>query len=292
MNQVIQLGPVVALLAALLSGCASEPSSKPALQSELDKADETPPKATLEDERVEAPASTLAVDPYAYYAVCGGQLRSLSEVLGPITRSMVSQKIPYSQDAVNEWRDCSGNFLRLSSYLAEECPELESSLVATKGITDFKAGANNIVANARAARRTTRGIARWYSEQGRFTPIYYDGPADDKAILKKYRDLIRPGTVLWFSRSKPTSDSGLKDLFNYQINHMGTVVDVTRNGRGEVVRYKMYHGRSKGKLATVTFNHYWDWPKEFLGSGRLYPPLGYWDQYLVAIGTIAPVQAF
>ena len=93
-----------------------------------------------------------------------------------------------------------------------------------------------------------------------FVPIYYDPEIGDRFALAKHRDLIRPGAVLWFSRQKPAKSGGLQPLFTRQINHMGTVVSVERNEAGEVVRYKMYHGRSKGKKARVTEHHYWQWP--------------------------------
>lgn len=285
MNRDTHLRLGVTFLILLLSGCASNTSS-PSRQGALEP---SPPGKTAPSE----PSITIdPKKPHAYYAMCGGRLTDLQDLLEPIADSMVSQKIPYSQAAANEWRDCSGNFLRLSSYLAEECPELENSLAATRGVTDFEPGADNVVAGAKAVSRTTRGIAKWYSSQGRFAPVYYDGAANEKTALEKYRDLIRPGSVLWFSRSKPASSMGVDPLFNRQINHMGTVVSVTRNESGEVVGYQMYHGRNKGKVATVTSTHFWDWPEEYLGSGRSYPPLGYWGQYLVGIGTIAPVQTF
>ena len=232
------------------------------------------------------------MDPHAYYAMCGGQLKDLKDVLGPITDRLVSQQIPYSQAASDEWRDCSGNFLRLSSYLAEACPELNGSLAATKGITDFKPGANNVAEPAKAVARTTRSIARWYSVNKRFVPIYYNAELDEKVVLAEYRGLIRPGAVLWFSPQRPKRSAGLEPLFSRQINHMGTVVSVEQNESGEVVRYKMYHGRSEGKVATVTEEHYWQWPKKFTSGGNKYPPLGYWEQYLVGVGSIAPAQTF
>jgi hypothetical protein len=111
-------------------------------------------------------------------------------------------------------------------------------------------------------------------------------PGERKA-LAEHRDLIRPGAVLWFARQKPSKSIGLQPLFTRQINHMGTVVSIERNAAGEVVRYRMYHGRSKGKQARVTEHHYWQWPAMFTRGGKRYPPLGYWDQYLVGIAPIA-----
>lgn len=234
-----------------------------------------------------APITTTPQDPHAYYAMCGGRLTDLEEVIRPIIASMVAQEIPYTQDPANEWRDCSGTFLRLSSYLAETCPELNGRLVATKGIRDYEPGADNDAGPASAAARTTRSIAKWYSENKSFVPIYYDPALGDRKALAELRDLIRPGAVLWFSRQKPSKTAGLQPLFTRQINHMGTVVSVKRDAAGHVVRYTMYHGRSKGKKARVTEHHYWQWPTMFTRGGKTYPPLGYWDQYLVGIAPIA-----
>lgn len=39
----------------------------------------------------------------------------IESILKPIVASMVQQAIPYPQDSANEWRDCSGNFLRLTA---------------------------------------------------------------------------------------------------------------------------------------------------------------------------------
>lgn len=268
MCRLSSIGAMLLLATIALGGCQLRPSAP--------------------EPRVDVgPTTTGALDRHAYYAMCGGRLTDLEELIGPIAARMTSQQIPYTQDPANEWRDCSGNFLRLSSYLAEACPELNGRLVATSGIRDFAHGADNDVHPASAAARTTRGIAKWYSENQTFVPIYYDPEIGDRFALAKHRDLIRPGAVLWFSRQKPAKSSGLQPLFTRQINHMGTVVSVERNEAGEVVRYKMYHGRSKGKKARVTEHHYWQWPAAFTSGGKQYPPLGYWDQYLVGIAPIA-----
>lgn len=264
------VGALLLLVTLALGGCqSSPPTTAPALDA--------------------APITTTPRDPHAYYAMCGGRLTDLEEIIRPIAASMMSQQIPYTQDPADEWRDCSGNFLRLSSYLAEACPELNGRLVATRGIRDFEPGADNAAEPASAAARTTRGIAKWYSDNQTFVPIYYDPEMGDRMALAKHRDLIRPGAVLWFSRKKPAKSSGLQPLFARQINHMGTVVSVERDAAGKVVRYKMFHGRSKGKKARVTVHHYWQWPAMFTNGGKKYPPLGYWDQYLVGIAPIAEV---
>lgn len=236
-----------------------------------------------------------------YYARCGDQVLPMHTILEPIAISMQAQKIPYkiSQDPVDEWRDCSGNFLRLSSYLAAQCPGNDDSLPALAGVKDFVLNGNNTVPNSRGP-RSTRGLGKWYHDRDRFTPIFYDGVTDVAAApqdLITHRNLIKPGAVLWFSRQRPMSAGGLEDLWTRneartQINHMGTVTSVTRDEAGNVIGYKMYHGHGReGNHASVTEHHYWEWPATFTGNGKTYPPLGYWDQYVVGIGSLLPAEA-
>ena len=222
----------------------------------------------------------------SFYTKCHGRSISIAKLLDPIVKDMVSQKILYSPEP-SEWRDCSGNFLRLSSYIAARCPDRADSLVASAGIERYRRGVRNKLPGVIKA-RSSRDIARWYHKQNRFTPIYYDdAPSKGKpsSSLRANRHRIKVGTVLWFSRKAPKSASGIDNVFKH-INHMAVVTDVKYNSRGELVKYKMYHGRNKGKLATVTEEHFWAWPLAYLSRGSEYPPLGYWSQYLVGVGRL------
>ena len=233
----------------------------------------------------------------SFVVSCGNKIDNLEDILRPIVANMVSQKIPYAQDPRNEWRDCSGNFLRLSSYLASACPENQSHLVAPPGIRDYAPGSNNLAPSGAVA-RTSRGIAKWYQKQGRFTPIYYDGvtsPGQISADLRKNRHLVRPGAVVWFSLDRPTSQDGLEALFEKKvsrgphINHMATVTSVNLDEDGQVAGFEMYHGRTTGKPGSVTKTHFWKWPDSYLKGGtKEYPSFGYWNQYLVGIASIVP----
>lgn len=128
-------------------------------------------------------------------------------------------------------------------------------------------------------------------------PIYYDGTknvTDRPTDLVTARNMIRPGSVLWFSHSKPKKAGGLNALFSTgpgKINHMSTVVAVNRDAAGNLLSFSMYHGRNKRKPAAITKHQYWDWPSKFTKKGKRYPSLGYWGQYLVGLGTIMPVAA-
>lgn len=240
--------------------------------------------------------------------MCDGQIRDVGDVLTPIVEDMVSQRIMYSQSPSNEWRDCSGVFLRLSSYVAGACPEQRDALVAPPGIGRYIEGGNNATA-LRAEARSSRDIARWYHSQGRFKPIYYDGMTSPSQIpddLRRNRNLIRPGALVWFSFDRPRSADGVEGLFTRRvsrgphINHMGTVTSVTRDVRGNVIGFEIFHGRSTGKAGSITKSHYWQWPTSHLSCSDLndrstcskeYPTLGYWSQYLVGIGTLLPDPA-
>lgn len=270
---------------------ASEPASTPMRTTTAVAADPGTSGtivAAVQDAALPA-ATTIYANPEAQYVICRDQRRALEEILQPIAARLMSQQISYSQVDANEWRDCSGNFLRLSSYLADECPELNGRLAATKGVPDYVPGDNNSARPATAVARTTRDIAKWYADNGSFIPIYYDHGRDEQAALVRHRNNIKPGTVLWFSREKPHPAAGMAPLFASHINHMGTVISVERGENGELLSYSMYHGQNSKKVGAVTHDHYWAWPAKFTNGGKQYPPLGYWDQYLVGLAPIAPM---
>lgn len=237
----------------------------------------------------------------AYYTVCNGKKKELGALLKPIVSSMVDQKIPYppykfSRRDSNQWRDCSGNFLRITSHLAGTCAEFKQTLVAPGGVQRYQRGRSNIVPLSPSA-RSTRNIAKWFHDQPNFLfqAIYYDdvnATPRRRAIsgdLRKYRHLIRPGAVLWFAHTMPISDKGLSALFTYNettrrhINHMGIVTSVKRDSKGQVVSLSMYHGRNPRVDSGITTH---DWA--YSGNSD-YPPFGVGSQFLVAIGAVAPV---
>ncbi len=271
-------GGYILLCVVFLVGCQSAPKTVP----------ESP---------VNAPnAGPVASNRSDWVVECAGARVTLGRLLQPIVTKMVAQKIPYSQDPANEWRDCSGNFLRLSSYVAQRCPDQEKNLVATQGVRDYRPQGSNRV-RAKAAARTTRQIARWYDKQDRFTPIYYDdapslgaAPAD----LRRIRDQVRPGTVLFFSKGRPLAEQGKKPLFTpgraTAIVHMATVTKVQLDPKtGQVLGFEMYHGRNARHPGMVTKSHFWDWPVHLTqGGAKQYPPFGNWSQRLVGIATLLP----
>ncbi len=301
MNRKIRLIVSLCTAALIATGCKTTTTGVKASPSQA-QASQVKPSKTKSGQAKDGKAKPRRAEPArskgsTYLAKCGGQVRDLEAVLSPIVSKMVAQKIPYAQAPANEWRDCSGNFLRLTSYLAAACPEQQANLVAPAGIRDYRPGRNNVAPNGgQVEARTTRALAKWYYEQGNFTPVFYDGATkatDVPASLKAIRNRVRPGAVLWFSRGAPKSAGGVKALFNRNragthINHMATVTKVERDAKGDVVRFEMYHGRSKGKRATVTTNHYWDWPESLTKGGKAYPAFGYWSQRVVGIATVVP----
>ena len=193
---------------------------------------------------------------------------------------MSSQDIGYTQDPGDEWRDCSGNFLRLSSRIASTCNNVQ--MVAPKGITRYEKGGNN-KRPGMAHARTSEDIARWYDQKGLFIPIFYDATDISSApeSLEAVRNKIKPGSVLWFSREQPLSSEGDEGLLD-SINHMGTIVSVTKDDDGNVIEWTMYHSYNETKNNDVT-THWWNWPKKYTSRGQEYPPGGFWDQRIVGM---------
>ena len=297
---------VVACLGLLLTGCSNGPSPskaddgrrEPGIAVQIDSS-----ATEVADVKDDSTANAEAIaNADVYYATCGGQVVSMADILKPIASKLESQQMPYkiSQKPVDEWRDCSGNFLRLSSYVASACAGNEGNLAAPAGIKDYVAGGDN-KAPENTGPRSSRGIGQWYYDQGRYIPIYYDGITDisqpPQDLIDK-RHLIKPGAVVWFSRGMPISSDGVDSLWTYnskksQINHMATIISVEKDDDGNVIRFSMYHGHGRDGVtpASVTDKHFWEWPATYTSNGSKYPPFGYWGQYLVGIGTLLPTEA-
>jgi hypothetical protein len=57
------------------------------------------------------------------------------------------------------------------------------------------------------------------------------------------------------------------------INHMATAVRVTKDGRGNVTGWDMYHGQNPKKGSGVT-RQWWNWPASTQAMVRNIPPAG------------------
>jgi hypothetical protein len=191
---------------------------------------------------------------------------------------MNSQEIIYTKQSPDEWRDCSGNFLRLSSRIATMCPGLK--MAAPAGISKYVHNSDNTPPGKPKA-RTTRGLAKWYDEKGLFSPVFYDGEDTFAAPMKlaNFRNKIKPGTVFWFSLRIPKTRDGIDSLYKEDggaIGHMGTVVNVTKDDNDKVTAWTMYHGQNIKKNNGIT-HHKW----EKSGNRRPIPQGGYDIQRIV-----------
>jgi len=239
-------------------------------------------------------------DPHELYAMCNGEVVSLSSIVQPITERMSETEIPYTQSKAggDQLRDCSGNFLRVSSHVAGQCKDGAPWLAASEGVVDWipGGGSKNVFegtyqewtdedGNNHAA-RSSRGVARWYAKNGLFTPLWTN---DDS--LERFRDQIKPGMVVWFGRDGQsyTERAGTEKMFTHRIGivHMGVVHSVQRDeATGDVVSYKMYHGRRPDPKAPdngITDHSYepggsWEVP---FGNGR--DPLVAWAPLLPTV---------
>lgn len=182
--------------------------------------------------------------------------------IAPAFEWMAKQTILYTQDPADEWRDCSGNFLRLSSRIASMCPTVQ--MAAPAGIKPFDPNGDNKRPGQEEA-RSTRALAKWYDEKDLFVPVYYDGHDATLAppSLAAFRNDIKPGTVFWFSFAIPKSSQGKENLYRESsdgkgvIGHMGTVVDVQKDENEEVISWTMYHGQNSKKHNGIT-THRWN----------------------------------
>ena len=220
---------------------------------------------------------------------------------------MEDRSIPYptrdeKASGLDEWRDCSGNFLRLSSYVARQCAGNDEHLAAPAGAVEpYSPNRASNRPSVAASARTSIDLGRWYYEQGRFTPIYYDEVADSVEApyyLGNNLHRIKPGAVLWFSKAWPTEADGLEGLWSRQvgkakanISHMATVVRVHRDSTtGALTSFEMYHGRRETRPGKITKNHIWVLPSESSLTNPKYPKLDYWGQYVVGIGELLPAE--
>ena len=122
---------------------------------------------------------------------------------------------------------------------------------------------------------------------GQFIPVH---PEDIE--LKAYRDMIKPGMVMFYGRSQIKKKDSYKQRDMNPINHIGVVVGVERDA-GDIVRYHLFHGLYTGKPSKITgpegdvstMNHERDYSTR-TGKSRNYPSLGFADQHWIGIAPI------
>lgn len=180
----------------------------------------------------------------------------LKKTLLIYTQQLERDSLWYNNAEPDKLLDCSGIFHRVSQFISTKCdayqyPELGST-------------------------RDTRALAGWYYDNNNLVIIH------DAA---KQRNLIKPGTVMFFGRSgraynNLTIERLKTPIPNHVIMHVGVVTDVKTDANGDVINYTMFHGRRPGKVASSTYYHKLKPPR--VG----FPPLGNWNQQLVAVANI------
>ena len=187
----------------------------------------------------------------SYKISCNGNVNTLNVPVKSIAEELDAQQISY--DPAN-LADCSGIFHRFLSAFKAECPG-----------HDLPTPQKN---------RDSRALAKWYHEQGLLTLI------DDEATQQ---ELIKPGAVLFYGyQGKKYENFKAKELFvrGTGIDHVGVVVEVKRDAKGNIINYHLFHGRNPKHPAGITTYHY------FKPSRDSYPPLGNGSQQWVAFALL------
>ncbi len=172
------------------------------------------------------------------------------------TSAQVLSGIPYSSAKKT---DCSGMFHMLVDKVRMACPNAVLPEIETS--------------------RTTRGIAQWYYNNGDLTIV-----RDPQGMGKH----IRPGSVMFYgygNREYDFDNLGIADLVKQGtgIKHISVVTEVTIEN-GEVVAYKMFHGRRPGKPSGITGS-------ELRPRREELPPFGNWKDPLLAVADIVGLQS-
>lgn len=180
----------------------------------------------------------------------------LKNALLVYTQKLERDSLWYNNKEPEKLLDCSGIFHRVSKFISGKCdayayPDISST-------------------------RDTRALAGWYYDNKNLVIIH------DAA---QQRNLIKPGTVMFFGKSGQvynnlTIERLKAPIPNHVIMHVGVVTDVKKDANGDVINYTMFHGRRPGKIASSTYYHKLEPPR----TG--FPPLGNWNQQLVAVANI------
>lgn len=178
---------------------------------------------------------------------------SLETVIVAAAEKLHRRHLVYSPSP-NAFRDCSGMYHRMLESIRGYCPD--------------------IVGPSRRE-RSSSAIASWYAKKGRLSVI--DDPI-------RQDSLIRPGIVMFYGRQKKRYRSMTVKKALIEISHIGIVTAVDRDHRGNVIRYGLFHGRSRGKPAATTWYH------KRRPSRKCDPPLGNGTQQWIACAPISSVS--
>jgi len=198
------------------------------------------------------PASTVAAlaSVEHYMTDCTGEPVALDSMIQQVTARIQADSLWYDK---TELSDCSGIFHRVLQALKQQCAGY-----------DFPSPQQF---------RDTRSLARWYHEHGDLILI-------PDALQSS--GLLKPGAVLFFGhRDSLYQNFTVENLFEPKgIEHMGVVVSVEKDANGVVTSYKLFHGQTYGKIASVSNHHKRKPTRAYL------PPYGNWNQQWVAFARI------
>jgi len=208
------------------------------------------------DSAAVAETMSIALDKMEQYAIdCGEKVIDLKAPVTQIATAIEAESLWYDQ---KPFTDCSGIFHRVLKAMKQRCP-------------------NNDYPDPEKY-RDSRDLARWYHEQGELVLI-------EDAL--KSADLIKPGAVLFFGhRDTLYQNFSAEDLFSPKgIEHLGVVVAVEKDEKGEVERYRLFHGQTYGKIASVSNHHLRKPTRDNL------PPFGNWNQQWVAFAPLVKLAS-
>lgn len=248
-------------------------ANKDTAVAETDTA-ETPQPPTRETEEV-APLETPEAKPVVPTTATGGLAartvsdNKLTTMLETIARELEAKKLAYVSSL---GQDCSGIFHQIKDSIQVRMPTLADQSKYT--YPTFRDD------------RNSRQIADWYYRNGNLH-IVQDAMAD--------RNLIRPGTVVFFGRTdEHYSNIGIDLLTNPgkfvhdgtkgKIYHVAVVTSVEKDDAGNVIKYTIMHGRNTKYPASRSSGNY-DGPG---GYGKAFAkfPFGNWNQQWVAMAHI------
>ena len=177
---------------------------------------------------------------------CEGNPKAMELHLSAFSAAIEADSIWYKSEPLS---DCSGMFHRVLKSVHAQCP--------------------NAVYPAPEDARSSRGLAKWFHDNGRLTII------ND---AKTAGHMLRPGAILFFGSSGVKYTNPTIDILANSggVQHISVVTAIDEDDAGIVQGYTMFHGRSTGKIASRTKGN----P---LQPKRDLPPYGNWKQELVAV---------
>ncbi len=225
------------------------PENPQAPEAGNEPADET----ATEEETATAPQTPIRLPSGQ---ACFADDTELSLQLSLFAENMEKQKVMYNNQEPEKLADCSGIFHRTVQFVSSTCDQY-------------------LYPSPKVA-RDSRSLANWFNEHGNLIFI-------EDAVAQ--RNVIKPGAVLFFGGSGKKYNNPPKEqvLAAYPagiIEHIGVVTEVRRDADGNVEGYTMFHGRRPGVHAQRSHYHQLKPPR--IG----FPPLGNWNQQLLAVAYI------